>query len=592
MLYLTENENTYLIKCDRYLDKSDWSLISNNLKSLYIFYDKDLNGWKIKKQNSWENILYIEKVLGYKINRMGIEIQKYNSIPQETIFERKSSFDPSSIKVNLFDYQKEDVEWALKRNRAFIASDPGVGKTIEAISIFSSLYNNKKIDGIFIVVKNNLTFHWEKEILDFSFSFQESDILIVTNKNKRELFNSSSIYEKKIIICPNHLIGDMIDEYSSFSFKRLWEKNDLCIIVDECHEFKNSKAKRTKILSGLLDEFKYRYLLSATPAINGFSDWYTQITFLDKSIIPFSEKAFRLDIAKYIGDKFDPFAVKQYEPEMVKLYIEKFKPWVRKRVKTDLPEVKSKQFIKPVYFELSTKHKDIIRMIKSFYLEKIEINNGVISFKQIQDKFPYLCLAIDNPSLLKDRIKDEDKNDKFDFKPLENLLNNWTLEDFTKIQYLKDFLKEKIKVQKQKVIIFDTHPHTLDQLYEYFEDYKPLIIHGKTKDSMEDRQRKVDIFNDKYSDNKLFLLNVQTGGTGLNLHKACNTIIFLNLPWDATLLRQGMDRTHRVTSENDTFVEILTYGKSIDEQRCKKNLKRVQFNDEIFKDDLEIDLIN
>jgi SNF2 family DNA or RNA helicase len=227
-------------------------------------------------------------------------------------------------------------------------------------------------------------------------------------------------------------------------------------------------------------------------------------------------------------------------------------------------------------------------MVKNLYIEKIKEIDGKITFNEIQNKFPYLCLAIDNPSLLKDRIKEEDKTL---FKPLETLLKNWVLEDNVKINYLDEFLKDKIKTQKEKVIVFDTHPLTLDEMFIHYKEYNPLMIHGRTGDSMESRQDKVDKFNDKYSDHKLFLLNIQTGGTGLNLQKACNTIVFLNLPWDTTLLRQGMDRTYRVTSEKDSFVEILTYGKTIDDQRCGKSLRRIEFNDNILKDDLDLEVI-
>jgi len=582
MFYITETERAYILKIDRYIDEDEFKEFSSMFKSVYLFYSHPDKGWKITKSKGWETIQYLSKRFGINIDLKGIEVPKFANEPQETVFSRSSDWNPENIKVDLFEYQKEDVAWALKRSRGYIASDPGVGKTIESISIFSNLYATEKIDSVIILVKNNLTYHWEREIVEFSQVFSEQDIMTITNKNKRDFFEQPFATKSKIIICPNHLLSDVISSYSSFNLKKKWNKKSICLIADEAHEFKNSKAKRTKAMESILEYCDYRYFLSATPAINGFVDWYNQMRMLDKSIIPFSEKVFRLDIADYLGDKFDPFAVKQYNKQKVSEYIDRFRPWVIKRVKSDLPEVKSKQFVKPIYFEMSQKHQNIYNMIRNLYIEKIKEVDGKITFAEIQNKFPYLCLAIDNPSLLKDRIKEEDQAI---FRPLENQLSTWKLEDNIKIQYLDEFLRDKIKYEKEKVIVFDTHPKTLDEMFERYSEYNPLMIHGQTKDSMEERQKKVDLFNDKTSNNKLFLLNVQTGGTGLNLQKACNTTVFFSMPFDATLYRQALDRTYRVTSERDSFVELLVYGKSIDEQKVKRNLNRTEFNDNFLKEE-------
>jgi hypothetical protein len=467
-----------------------------------------------------------------------------------------------------------------------IASDPGTGKTIESIAVFSQLKKEGKIDSVFMLVKNNLTYHWYREILEYSSLYTEKDILIITNKNKKNFFNSDV---PEIVICPNHIFKDVVQSIpSNISFKDLWFKKSICLIIDECHEFKNMKAKKTESLFSILDNFNYRYLLSATPAINGFEDWYSQMNILDNSIIPLSENKFKMDIARTIGTDYDPYKITSYKPERLKEYVNSFKVWVTKRIKSELPEMKTKQFIKPIYFEMSDTHIKLYNIIREVYIKKAKEEGGTIQYKDIENKYPYLMMVIDNPSLLVSRIKEESDTA---FKILDNLLNKWKLEDYNKLDYLDDFLKDKIENQNEKVIIFDTHPLTLDQLYDRYKSYNPLIIHGRLKQSNEERQNIVDLFNDKDSKNKLILLNVQTGGTGLNLQKSCNTIIYYNLPYDTTLTRQSLDRTYRITSTRDSFVEILCYGKSFDEIRMKKNLKRIDDNDYIFKNDNEEILI-
>jgi hypothetical protein len=573
-------ENTqefgYVIRPNGFLDREDYLDINSQLRKLYLFWDKEAKGWKVPKNKLQEVSLFLQK----KLKISGIEVEPETQVSLETKFFRSSKFEESCLKVKLYDYQKEDVDWALKRNRGFIASDPGVGKTIESISIISQLKRKGKIDGVLLLVKNNMTYHWRREIEEFSSVFTDQDIYVVNNKNKRKVFREDET--PSIVICPNHLLKDVL--YEDINLKESWKKENLCLILDESHEFKNSSAKRTLSLFKILKDFEYRYELSATPAINGFEDWYTQIRILDESIIPLSEKAFKLEIAQSIGTIYDPYAITSYNQKKLKDYLEKFRPWVIKRVKTDLPEMKTKQVIKPIYLEMSNKQRSIYNMVKDFYIKKATTDGEKqVSYSQIANKYPYLLMAIDNPSMLKDKIKEETD---FDVKPLESSLKSWTADNQTKIEYLDDFLLNKIKHEKEKVIVFDIHPLTLDELEERYKEYHPLVIHGKKGQTLEQRQKIIDDFNDVKSKHKLILLNVQTGGTGLNLHKACNTIVYFNLPYDTTLYRQSLDRTYRISSTKDSFVEILCYGKTFDEKRMKENIKRTQINDYSFKEEI------
>ena len=590
MLRIEEvDDKNYLLKLTRFIDREDFIEINSQLKSLYVFYNAKEKGWVVTKNKISDLYDYLTMKLKMEVDISNIELPEKNNTEVKvlkTTFTRSSKFDDNVLQVKLYDYQREDVLWLLKRSRAMIASDPGTGKTIESIAVFSQLKKEGKIDSVFMLVKNNLTYHWYREILEYSSLYTEKDILIITNKNKKNFFNSDV---PEIVICPNHIFKDVVQSIpSNISFKDLWFKKSICLIIDECHEFKNMKAKKTESLFSILDNFNYRYLLSATPAINGFEDWYSQMNILDNSIIPLSENKFKMDIARTIGTDYDPYKITSYKPERLKEYVNSFKVWVTKRIKSELPEMKTKQFIKPIYFEMSDTHIKLYNIIREVYIKKAKEEGGTIQYKDIENKYPYLMMVIDNPSLLVSRIKEESDTA---FKILDNLLNKWKLEDYNKLDYLDDFLKDKIENQNEKVIIFDTHPLTLDQLYDRYKSYNPLIIHGRLKQSNEERQNIVDLFNDKDSKNKLILLNVQTGGTGLNLQKSCNTIIYYNLPYDTTLTRQSLDRTYRITSTRDSFVEILCYGKSFDEIRMKKNLKRIDDNDYIFKNDNEEILI-
>lgn len=581
MLKLIKSNDKYVLKAKRFLDREDFLLLNQSLKMLFLFYNKECSGWIMPKNQILEKISYIEKKLGYSVDYdKNLVLEEEKEVEIETKFERKVSFDESVLNVKLFEYQKRDVIWALQRSRFFLASDPGIGKTIETIAVISQWLKQNKIDSVFIIVKNQLVYHWKYEVVLYSNVIKEEDIDIINNKNKKDFFNEE---RKKVIICPNHLLKDVFEYYKEeIDLKKKWKKEKPCLIIDESHEFKNSNAKKTNSLLKIIKNFDYRILLSATPAINGFEDWYMQMKILDSSIIPMSEYDFKLDIADSIGTEYDPWKIVSYNNERKLFYLDKFKKWVRKVRKEDLKEKTTKQFVKPIYLQMSDKHASLYELIRSLYLKKYEKeNNGMVKISDIRNKYPYLVLSLENPNFLKGKILEDNEF----FQPLTKILSSWNNNDNVKFQYLDEFLKEKIEIEKEKVIVFDNHPITLNELEERYKRYSPLVLHGERKLTLEEKEKMKNLFNDIDSEHKLFLSNPQIGGTGLNLNKACNTIIFLTTPMDTLLVRQAMDRTDRINSLKDSTVYFLIFGGTIDQRIMKITLKRIYENDNSFKED-------
>jgi hypothetical protein len=151
MFKIETRGNHSVLIIENFLDKEDFQIINTQLKSIYLFYDKNLKGWKIPKNKEEVVAKFVEKVTKREVLYDSNLSKK--KVEKETEFKRSAVFDESILNVKLYDYQKEDVLWSLKRNRGFIASDPGVGKTIESISIFSQLWKEEKIDGVFLLVK-------------------------------------------------------------------------------------------------------------------------------------------------------------------------------------------------------------------------------------------------------------------------------------------------------------------------------------------------------------------------------------------------------------------------------------------------------
>jgi hypothetical protein len=561
------------------------------LKKLYLRYEPTKKVWLCKINQIEEILAWLDKK-GYqtqlKSNASNFiqELKKSKYEREIETFKFKTpDFSILNSNLVLFNCHKEGWERLLKSTRSYCADDPGMGKTIEALITFSQWYKEKEVDGIFLVVRKGLPYHWKHEILTYSNVFKEEDIIILTNKTQVKPF--TVFKDKKIIITPNHLLGDIFTSYRKdynnlkslkyidwgrpfVDIKKEWEKQKICCVVDEAHELNNPDSIRTKALFSHKHCFDYRLSLSATPAVNYFERWWAALHFLDPSLIPMSYNTFRVWLADELGDKWDRFKIRKYNIERVNEVRKILQKVVLKRTKKDLPEFKSKKTIKPIFLEMPELQKEMYKTIFTETIQNLEEEHDKVTGGMLVANFFHILNIVDNPLLM----KIEKRSPK-----LSSLLSQWSFEKDSRLEYLEGALEDYFNISNKKVIIFDNHPLTLELLSKKFQKYHPLMIHGQLNDTEEERFQKQNNFNDPKSKNRLFLLSTKIGGPGFNLHKHCSKAIAWSLPYDTVLFLQMQDRVHRITSEEDVTFEPLILDKTIDVLRFNKNMGRVNIND-------------
>lgn len=585
----------------------EFDVVIEHFKKLYFHYEPSGRYWTFARTRGREFIHWCKKrhwECSVSANAQQVLDRAHELHPRKTRFFRGEQFDIAVLKAGVkpYEFQLEDIQWMVSRSRCYNANDPGLGKTFETIATISHWYKKGLIDSVFFLVKNGLSYHWKKEILEFSAVFKESDIHILSNEDKERAF--TKFKDKAILILPNHLVADVYASYRSdqgkkkgkrmsrrnmrwstpnFSIKESWRKDKPAIVLDEAHEFRHSDTAKYKSLMSQLDEFDFRIECSATPAINSFEDWYTQMAIIDEGILGMTEYEFLLYISTNIGDKYSPYRIQEYDPEKVEEVKQKIRHYVTKKIKADLPEMKAKQIVRPIYFEMTPAQKHLYELIWQWRgLTKQEIDGDKITLKNIFVKFPYTVQVVENPCLLEGKI----------FTPaIAKLIDKWSFGQDPRLTYLDGLLKEHIEEMNEKIVIFDTHPKTLNQLAERYAHYNPLVIHGETEDDEAARNHKEELFNDLGSPHKIFLLSALTSSAGINLQKGSNRVIFFTQPSDSLLFRQAMERTHRITSERDTIVEVLVLDKTFDVLRLERNLNRVEFNDTFLNKPLTLDEI-
>lgn len=580
-------------------------------KKMYMKYEPSLKQWLCPINKYFELIAWLD-YCRYPYTTP----EKIIKIHSDSVLKiyRSNSFTDSHQKdllnqpYSLFNYQVEDLNRMVKKNLNLVFSDPGTGKTIESIMYFSYFYQREDTDCIFILAENGLLYHWKKEILLYSKLFKESEIVLIDNTNKKQSKELLGDQSKKIYIIAHHILQDIVlllldknlqknDGTKTKKSKLKWnllecdlrkftQRNKLTLIIDECHRFKNSSSILSKSVKSVTESFSYKIIMSATPFIVHFEDLWNQLYLLDASILDMTEEEFRVRISSNIGNKFGIYNINRYNPSKIKEIQDKISSITVKRIKSDLPEMKHKSIINPVYFELPFKYRQIYDAIYKDYFLKINKSEITgITLENLGNKFSYIVQLLDNALLLKDKLQNQ-------FPSIQSIVDKLKFDDDPKVKFLDEYLSNLIEYQETKCVIYDTHPLTLNLLRErYAKKYKCETIHGQVDLNKEQKDRIISNFNNPKSDCKLLALSFLTSSSGLNLNESCNNLIVFSLPNNPMLWRQAVDRIYRINNKEDANIYTLLYDKTYDLLRYESTINRVKFNEIYMNKELSVEEI-
>lgn len=152
------------------------------------------------------------------------------------------TIDKAIIHNLLFDYQKDVVQWAVKKGRCAIFLDTGLGKTFIALE-YARIINEKTL----IIAPLSVARQTVREA-------QKIDIEVKYVRNKSEL---NDINNKHLIYITNY---ELIDNFDINEFG--------CVILDESSILKSIGGVYKRKLIDACKNIKYRMACTATPAPN------------------------------------------------------------------------------------------------------------------------------------------------------------------------------------------------------------------------------------------------------------------------------------------------------------------------------------
>ena len=519
--YIKLNKDTILDLEDKNLQDFYNAVVEFNLDSKKLLETQDVQLYQALKLID-ENISICE----YKTD------DKLKALLEDIINYKNNNFSyPDDLKDIARPYQIDAFNWMKTLIKykfcGILADDMGLGKTLEVISVIKDDCEEKPS---LIVCPKSLCYNWKNEFLLWGKEINVVNVIGSVSQRLDIICNIDN-NKKTVYITSYDSLRNDIEFYNKIDFRFL--------ILDEAQTIKNHTTLKAQSVKSIKSEL--RFVLTGTPIENSIIDLWSIFDFL---------------MPKYLGiysefkERYEKSIVESQSTQAIDNLVKKISPFVLRRTKeevlTDLPS-------KVEFIQIATMSEEQQKLYDSLILrtrEKLEAKESKIEILAMLTRLRQICV---DPGLFVEGYTGG--SCKLDL--LMELVSN----------YLDD--GHKIVIFSQFVSVFPKLKQMLDK-----KNIKYFALTGDT-DAL-DRVNMASEFNKEDSDEKVFLVSLKSGGTGLNLIGA-DVVIHLDPWWNYAVENQATDRTHRIGQKRSVNVIKLIVENSIEQkvielQNIKKDL--------------------
>lgn len=498
-----------IIKAVKEVDSKKWN---ESTKQWSI--SSDLNALKqLRSECFWSKVdLVFTDAAESKIKRLERDVverkAKNKEIESLKVIEDTNLDLSSYISAELFPYQKIGHKFLeLNNGVGIIADEPGLGKTIQAIS-----YATKYSKNVLVVCPASLKLNWQAEVHKFA----KNATVQILNSGDEVCISQDTTKTHFIIVNFELLIARSKDAQPSSSIAKSIRLIDT-VIIDEAHRIKNVQAKTTKWVHKNLGSIKRRILLTGTPIKSRPIEYFSLLKFIDSkkwsNYIKYGieychgfKGRFGYDFTgasnlHQLHTETNPYMIRRNKAEVLTELPEKI--YTRTPIQMDKKQIKEYTILENIYQSGAAGQKT------AYHLAKLQ--------------------------------------------EMKQLTSN------VKVEAAKDIIQTMIDAG-QKVVVFSQYVDITRNIYNTFFG-KSVIITGSV--SEDERHRAVTEFqnNDKQL---VFCGTIGAAGVGLTL-TASNNVLFIDLPWTPGDFEQACDRCHRIGQKNSVNIVMLECPNTIDE---------------------------
>ncbi len=432
----------------------------------------------------------------------------------------------SLSQVRSYWYQEETARKVLKRfrGRALLSDEVGLGKTIEALIVFSEYVKRGMIKTGLILTPTPLVSQWKEEMKSkFGLDIPSTDDPDFKKKGD-DFWNAPFV------------LASINQAKSKKNFDRVTAREYDMLIVDEAHHLKN----RTTLNWKLVNTIKKRFilLLTATPVENNLMELYNLITLLKPGQLE-TATAFR---EKFMtkGDPTDPRNRALLKELLQEVMIRN----TRALAGINIPP----RFARTIRIEPSKREREFYEKLETLVmgLDSTTGGRGRLVSKGL------LAQAGSSPRAVEEAVS----------RMLEK--KAYFADHGQALKALKESCQSGLDTPKnkallklvrssgEKIIVFVKYTGTLDHIGEFLEqNHIPFaLFHGRMDNQRKDREI------ESFRGEKQVLVTTEIGGEGRNLQFCCRMVNY-DLPWNPMKIEQRIGRIHRIGQEKE--VQIFNF---------------------------------
>lgn len=420
----------------------------------------------------------------------------------------------------LFNHQKEGIEFGLKHKNIIIGDEMGLGKTAQSILISKRMGYSRNL----IICKNSAKKKWKDEVLlwtekDCGYilegTIDDRDRImssLLSNKNKEDIFAITN-YE--------HIRNS----------KALMNIDVNTLIIDEAHKIKNRKAQIFNSVKTFCNATDKILMLTGSPMANRPEEIWALLNVAYpqqfKSFWKFAERYCYVSKGYWgyeiNGSRNEEELNHLLEDVMIRRY---------KKDCLDLPE----KIYEPEYITLEGKQKRLYKEMEKdamAIINETEILTASVVIAQI-------C-RLQQIAISSQLVGEES--------------DVWS----AKFNWVKDFIEE---YPDEKIVVFSTFERAITFLSDLLKLSGIKHVRYTGKESLKERDANQEEY--RFGKTNVFLATITAGGESIDLFET-NEIIFLNKHWNPEVNKQAEDRGHRIGLKHTLTIISLIAQDTYDE---------------------------
>jgi len=469
------------------------------------------------------------------------ECKRLRPLVQESLSagEMRAAF--KGMQRPLYPYQREGVERFLTAGRLLLADDMGLGKTAQAITCCDILKRSGRVRRGLIIAPASLKPQWAREWQVFS----DMPVHVVDGSPDERQAIYTGRREGFLIINYEQLLRDL-------EIVRRWAPD--LVVLDEAQRIKNWATKTALSVKGLTPP--YRLVLTGTPMENRIDELASIVEWVDDMALEPKWRLSSLHATRADGrhaivgarnldtirDRLRHCMVRRIRQDV----LDQLPPRTDTRVPVEMTAAQVEEhdaLIRPILSLVKIMERRPLTQAEFLKLMQLLATQRIISNGLAQLEFENVWPTIRGRA------------------PEDGVLASLSA---PKLFELRQLVRQLVLEQGRKVVVFSQWRRMLTLAHWAVSDLlgESGLRAGFFTGAEGQRRRTQNIV--EFHDDPAFrmLFTSDAGGVGLNLQRAANCVINLELPWNPAVLEQRIGRIYRIGQKLpiDAYNLVCEYG--------------------------------